>query len=478
MKYSSFIIIIILLSNSSCKKDFLNNVDDGSLLTRQEYVINLQTTGEFLQGIYPMLSTSLYAGHEVIYPDLIADNIKPVVASAGVTPLLPHYSWTQQADETAGTILASSTNCNSSSYGAYKIIRACNFVLEKATEYGSQDATKADQIKGQAYALRSLVDFLLVNIFSQPYNFTADASHKGIALAYTSSITEPVTGRNTVSEVYNQIISDLNNAIRLLPVNTSSPLLMNRNAAKALLARVYLYKGDYTSAKNLAAEVSKNVPIMVTNYPSKLFTPEETEALFQLPPGDFTTNMYSTTFAGYYFRSQIQFRATSDIAILLTENPNDLRKNWVTSISGNWNIIKYPTGTVTGPISDKANAYHQTILRSSEMYLTAAECYAKLNNSDSALYYLNAIQKRANTLLTDASITGPALLDSIYKERRKELAFEGLRMFDLLRWKRSVNRTDALDGTLKALPYPNTKAIAPIPGLDVKVFSLQQNDEY
>ncbi|WP_343305154.1 RagB/SusD family nutrient uptake outer membrane protein [Chitinophaga niabensis] len=482
MKKVTYYIIAILffIQTVSCKKDFLNNVNNRGTLLRQEYVTDIKTTEEFLNGIYVRLSTYLFTGYQVIYPDLIADNIKPVIASSGSTPLLFHYKWAQLADESAilSNLTTTSSNSNGTSYTSYELILSCNFALEKANEYNDQDPEKAKLIKGQAYAIRSLVYFSLVNIFAQPYQFTADASHPGIALVLSADWTKPVERRNTVSEVYNQLIADLNEAVLLLPSNAGTTLTMNRNAAMALLARVYLFKGDYGSAKGLATEVSRQVPIMTANYPAKLFTPEETEALFQLPPGTSTNNNYATTFANFYFRSRIQFRATSDIAALLTSNPADLRKSWVTAAATNWNITKFPSGATTDPTPDKANAYYQTVLRSSEMYLTAAECYAQLNNNDSARFYLNAIQSRAKSYVTGTAVSGSALLDTIYKERRKELAFEGLRMFDLLRWKKGVNRVDETDPTVKSIPFPSPKAIAPIPKRDVLISGLAQNDDY
>jgi starch-binding outer membrane protein, SusD/RagB family len=112
------------------------------------------------------------------------------------------------------------------------------------------------------------------------------------------------------------------------------------------------------------------------------------------------------------------------------------------------------------------------------MYLTAAESYAHLSNTDSARYYLDAIRIRANSSAASSMATGPALLDSIYKERRKELAFEGTRMFDLLRWKKGVNRPDETNPAFKTLSYPNNKAIAPVPTVDVEVSGMSQNPGY
>jgi hypothetical protein len=112
------------------------------------------------------------------------------------------------------------------------------------------------------------------------------------------------------------------------------------------------------------------------------------------------------------------------------------------------------------------------------MYLTTAESYARLNNEDSARYFLNEIRTRANIPIVTSSVTGTTLMDTIYQERRREFAFEGLRMFDLLRLKKGVNRSDAWGSSVQTLPYPSDKAIAPLPQNDVKVAGLSQNIGY
>jgi hypothetical protein len=477
--YKKAIILVLTIFSVSCKKHFLDNVNSGATIFRQDYVVDLNTLGDFMRGVYPQISSKFYTGYQIIYPELIADNIKPVLASSGTTPFLAHYSWAQQASEKSSAVITfADVNCNGTSQAGYGIIRSCNFVLEKSKEYEKQDQLKADLLKGEAYGIRAWVFFELANIFAQSYSYTADGAHPGVVIVTTSDWTEPVTHRNSVTEVYAQIISDLNNAIQLLPPGKSTTLLMNREAARALLARVYLFKGDYLLAKNAAVTVNKNIPIMTAHYPAKLFTPEETEALLQMQPGVSAAG-YATDFANYYFRKVIQFKATSDIAVLLAQDANDLRKNWVTvATDGSWNITKYPVGGSNDATFDKESAYYQTILRSSETYLIAAECYAKLNNRDSSLYYLQAIQRRANVAITQSSVSDAALLDAIYTEKRKELAFEGSRMFELLRLKKGVIRTDETNPAIKNLPYPSNKAIAPLSALDVKLTGMPQNIDY
>jgi hypothetical protein len=475
------IVALLIISIISCKKSFLDDVTSKDTLYRQDYITDLKSTDEYLTGIYSRVGANLFSANHMIYPDLVADNLKPVTGSSnGATPMAASYEWNQQANEMSSgfSMITNGANCNGLSYGAYQIIRSCNFVLEKADEFQSQNPALADDMKGQAYAIRALTHFILVNFFAQAYNFTADASHPGIAYVITSNWTDPLNSRNTVAEVYAKVISDLNNAFSLIPASTSSTLTINRNAVKALLARVYLFKGDWIIAKNLAREIGIAVPIMTgVNYPIKLFTLQETEALFQIPPAVFGTNQYNTNFVSISFKTFNYFKATSDISQMLNEDPNDTRKAWVSLVSGSWNVVKFPEGIVAG-INPATGSYYHSVIRSSEMYLTAAEAYAQLNNVDSARFYLDAIRKRANPTAIASTLSGAALLEAIYKERRKELAFEGLRMFDLLRWKKGVNRLDALSATVKELPYPSNKAIAPIPVLDVKVSGFTQNLDY
>lgn len=462
--------VILIIGSTACKKEFLN-VTDTSTIIRQEYVTDLSTLSDYMNGIYIPFSTDYTFGYNIIYGDLVADNVKPVTGSNAFSL---HYNWAQLADDKTGlTPVATSGNMNALWTSGYRIARFCNFVLEKVDQYRNEDPKLADNIKGQALGLRALVYHHLLNVFAQPFQFTGDASHPGIPFITTSDWTQPIEERQSVGEVYADIISDLNSAMQLLPSVAKSTSLMNRNAAKALLARIYLFKRDFTAAKNMAREVMAVVPLMTSNYPGNLFKPQETETLFQLP----TRAPAGSSWPSFYFRSASpQFIATTDISKLLTENPNDVRKAWVTPLGTNFKIVKFPANVVSN-ISSAEKSYYLSIIRSSEMYLTAAESYAQIGNEDSARYYLDVIRKRADPSALTSTAMGTALLDSIYKERRKELAFEGFRLFDLLRTGKGVNRTDASD-PIKTLPYPSNKAISPIPFLDIKVSGLEQNIDY
>lgn len=472
------LIILIVFHSTSCKKNFLD-VPDKTVLLREAYVTDLKTLGDYLNGIYVVFSRFTLVGITQIYPEVIADNIQ----NNSFSLMTAQYNWTQKAnDQQVNSFGYYDENANGLWNSAYQIIRSCSFIIENVDKYRSENTAKADNYKGQAYAFRAFAHFLLANVFAQPYSFTPGGSHAGIPYVTTFDHRVPVT-RQPVSEVYANLISDLNKAIQLLPAGSIDKRYMNQAAAKALLARVYLFKSDFRLAKDLAREVGVSFPLMTApNYPSKLFTNQETEALFQLQPSQpnktGSAGDYYTAFQGQWFADPaLAFNATNDIATILTEYPQDLRKVWVAQSGTLWNIKKFPANLVAG-FDLPAGAYYETIFRSSEMCLTAAESYANLNNEDSARHYLNQIRVRSDLPPIAVSVTGPALLDSIYKERRRELAFEGLRMYDLLRWKKGVNRTNSLNPAAQNLPYPNDKAISPIPIQDVNLSGLAQNPGY
>lgn len=476
MKYLLCFLCIVIMG-SSCKKSFLD-VTDGNQLNRQTYVKDLETMEEFLNGIYVMMAVRYESANSSLYAELVADNITPLASPPQV--MMPHYTWSQQAvnGEDGQTVSSNSLSSNGIWAQSYSVIRACDFVIEDIGKYRGENPAKADEMKGAAYAMRAIMHFRLINVFAQPYAYSANATHIGVPYITASDVSAHYT-RQTVAEVYDKIIDDYKKALQLLPATVTDLRYVNRMAVKALLARTYLFKNDYAEAKTLALGIAGQVPLLsiANGYPIDLYkfkSPSQTESLFLLTP-DRTS--YSTSFPGVSFKLYINFYATNDIASLLKENSTDVRAAWVTNSSGVWSVQKFPSG-VAPNITPVEYAYYAPVIRSSEMFLTISEAAAKTNDENTARAYLDSIRKRANPAIAPVTATGPALLDSIYKERRKELCFEGLRMFDLQRWKLGVHRTDALSGAPKDLSYPNSKAIAPIPLSEVYLMGLSQNTDY
>lgn len=483
MKYTRYFLltIIAVVSTVSCKKSFID-VDDSSVILREQYVKDLNSLQEYINGLYASLArdgSGVTVSYQ-LYADLIADNIKP--STNNTSTLIAHYTWNQSTGSSG-----SRTHMDGFWQTYYQLIRACSFAIEKAVLFKGENANRANRMQAEAYSIRALAHFLLVNIFAQSYNFTPDGAHPGVPYITSWDWNDP-TARNSVREVYDGMISDLKSAISLFPSDAVNKITMNKQAAKALLARIYLFMEDWQQAKQLATEVATAVPLLPSAaYPSKLFTPEETEALFQLAPSstNLLTNSYTTGFQAYAFRTT-HFLATRDIADLLRQNSNDKRRGWIKSSGfGRDSIRKYPINVIPGFAANPSDSltlsrsYYQTLFRSSEMFLTVAEAAAKTGDEVTARIFLDAIKQRADPSAPNSKASGAALLDSIYLERRKELAFEGLRMFDLLRWKQSVKRVDSGGaGAPLLLPYPSDKAISPIPRTDVEIGGIPQNPSY
>src|SRR5690606_31504312 len=127
-------------------------------------------------------------------------------------------------------------------------IVGANRVIESLEEGSSAEE---DQVIGENYYIRALVFFQMGNIFGRPYN--QGTSNLSIPLKLTSDITD-LPDRNTVGEVYDQVIADLLKAESLMSLN-KGPSFASREAAQALLSRVYLYMGENAKAIEYADKV-------------------------------------------------------------------------------------------------------------------------------------------------------------------------------------------------------------------------------
>ena len=125
---------------------------------------------------------------------------------------------------------------------SFKAIVGTNRVIESLTE---GDTADEDQVIGENYYIRALVFFQMGNVFGKPYN--QGTGNLSIPLKLTSDITD-LPDRNTVGEVYDQVIKDLLKAESLMTINKGASFA-SKEAAQALLSRVYLYMGDNSSSR-------------------------------------------------------------------------------------------------------------------------------------------------------------------------------------------------------------------------------------
>ena len=217
---------------------------------------------------------------------------------------------------------------------SFKAIVGTNRVIESLTEGSSAEA---DQVIGENYYIRALVFFQMGNVFGKPYN--QGVSNLSIPLKLTSDITD-LPDRNTVGEVYDQVIADLLKAEALMNENKSASFA-TKEAAQALLSRVYLYMEDNTKAIEYADKVinsgrysllpSSRFAVMNTLAPA-----ENEEAIFSITltkdidiPGTedwYTIGSFYATIDGVGWG---EMYASQTYLELVNKNASDLRKSFI-----------------------------------------------------------------------------------------------------------------------------------------------------
>lgn len=338
---------------------------------------------------------------------------------------------------------------------AYNAINICNNVLAGLGVVAEGDKA---QVEGEALFIRAIAYFQLVRFYAKPYEAGQANSQLGVPIVQTptrSISEESKVGRNTVQEVYTQIITDLSKAESQLPEDNE--WRASKGAAAALLARVYLQQGDYAKARDAANRViSSGAYALLKNY-KDVFNRDEnsSEDIFaiQLTTQD-GANLMNTHFSIPDFGGR-----DGDVEILQGHlslyDPAD--KRLALFYDGNGAIRTGKWNNLYGNVN---------IIRLAEMYLIRAECNQRLGTSVGAspLADYNVVRTRAG-LPAATSVT----LDVILLERRLELAHEGHKIHDMKRLKLSVG----------PLPYNADKLVFPLPQREINANgNLQQNPGY
>ncbi len=327
----------------------------------------------------------------------------------------------------------------------YSYIYQANAIIEGvSTIEGISEASKS-QLIGEAHFIRAFCHFYLVGFFGDvPYINTTDYIENSEAL------------RLPAADVYNRIIEDLNEATSRLTESYASDgrVRPNTYAAEALLARVYLYKGDWGGAENSANRVIGASEYQLETDLNAVFLADSNEAIWQLYPVITGLN----TVEGFSF---LFFSAPYNVAlrpeVVDTFETGDLRlSSWIGSVTSGVDTFYYPNKYKVF-FSSTLTEYYM-VLRLAEQYLIRAEARTHMNNLDGALEDVNTIRNRAG-LDNFSSTSNELILEAIYKERKQELLAEwGHRWFDLKR----TGRADEVLSPLK-LGWQSTDVLFPIP---------------
>jgi hypothetical protein len=277
-----------------------------------------------------------------------------------------------------------------------------------------------------------------VRFFAKPY-FDGGGSQLGIPIKLDGEITSPT--RNTVAEVYTQILADLNLAKTKLNADVA-PYNFTVDAVNALLSRVYLYQGDNANAEASAtAVISTNHFTLVDDLTTLWSTSGTDEEIFTL--NLLPVESKGSDNLGQIFNPGIGYgdvRVTKDLRDMFTD-PADKRipATFYQYTNGEYYVNKYPgENDVPGLASPK-------IIRYAEVFLNRAEARAKQGKYGLALADIDVIRDRAG-LASIGAVPDANVLTEVLNERRRELAFEGQRSFDIFRNDQSLVRVQCNTG--------------------------------
>jgi len=331
---------------------------------------------------------------------------------------------------------------------AYANLYYVNSALEGIRGTSAQLYYK-NQWLGETYFLRGVLYFHLTNLYGD------------VPLALTSDYTiNNKLSRTPQSQVYNQVVSDLQQAKDLLNSGytdgygaaTSHRVRPNRYAAMAMLAKTYLYMQKWDSAAAMADSVIGNASYSL-EAPAQVFGTSSKETIWSLA---MPSNVSEAEQYNYYIHGMpspivspnttatYSVYASLNTAVVNAFEAGDLRlSNWVREVPVTGvtpAVTYYFPAKYTAPAASDEN---EIMLRLAEVYLIRAEARVQLSDITGAQSDLNMVRNRAglgNTTATDAT----GLLDAILRERRVELFTEGAsRFFDL-------KRTGTIDAVMTA----------------------------
>lgn len=384
--------------------------------------------------------------------------------------------------------------------GPYQDIYAANTVIDKVPLIPAASFTgnRQQEIISEAKFIRALSYFQLVTSY-------------GAVPLVTSTIAgkfQPTPSRTAVTEVYAQIEKDLLDGEGVLPTTFPSVGHVTKGAVQALLAKVYAQEGKYQQCLDYCNKViSSGTYTLVPDFKT-LFdgTKNTTESIFEIQHSSgsgFTTynvSLYLPAVFGTYSFKKFNLPTNDLIALYKSQNDNiRLGSSIYTATVGADGLAAgdpipapYSNLSPTVPflykwktnISQFGGGTDNTILlRLADIILLKAEALNQLNQTPAAIPLVNQIRARVQL----AGITATSKADvglAILNERRMELAFEGQRWNDLLRYGSdyTINLMKSqVDPFGKALNYGinQNRLLFPVPLNEIQLDgNLTQNPGY
>lgn len=490
-------ILCFTIAGSSCKKWVDYKPSDSFNVTDQDY---LKSESDYRTMAVSTYSPIQWLNQAVPIGDIASDNSVSGGESASDVLGL------QQIDDyTITTTNDYLTEIWSASYEGINRVNYMTQFKEKNPGGATVDFPGKEALYGETYFLRAYYYFTLVRFFGDVPLF-ADKR-----LTLSDSRTLP---RSPKADVYKQIELDLNNAIGVLPGTQPQAGRITKYAAQALLGKVLLYEGKFNEAAAMLENVVNGPFALVATFGDIFLQSGENgiESVFEIQYSNLSPYYNwgaATRGQGNYSVQQCGIRglnggspyAAGWSTNLPTQNlanayaAGDQRKD-VTVLDIEAYKNAHPDYKITYQVAPYKNTglYNQKYLprkgetsgqlelnylnnfrtiRYADVLLMAAEANNRATspNDAKAQTYLNKVRRRAfKDNAHDITLTGSALTDAIWKERRLELAMEGDRFFDLVRTGKAATTITGFKA--------GKNELFPLPQREVEISNLPQNPGY
>lgn len=412
----------------------LDDVENTAPITEENVITDEESARNVLNGVY-----ANFRNHDFI-------NLTNANLVSGIEQPTPFYQYRSFAQNQI-------TPFNYYLGGIYTrlnfMVNTSNYLidgLEAGKAVGISTMAK-NEILGEAKTLRAYLRLMLLRAFGEFYDVN---SKYGIVVQ--DKPIKSTFARNTVEETYTSIINDLKFAINNAPVQKQH-FYMTQTVAKALLAKVYLYKKDYKNAEITAKQVIDS-------------------------PADYAlVDSYNSIFLERWDSPEVLFapfvnrKANEGIAYDPLYGLQQMQSDYFIGISGGDSRIMFHY-TAEGKYNADFDSDGNTLFffRMAEVYLIHAEAAIRNNELKKGLASLNKVRERAGATKIDlGSKKKKELLKNVFDEKMLELFFEtGETWYDLVRYLENGD----LDYSIKQSLTKKEQLIFPIP-----IKALRGNDK-
>ncbi len=460
------VLFTLLVLFTACSEEDLTKLPPQSLPTELA-LSNEANVRQVLIGTYSALGDADVLGGEMLR------NSELLAADGEVTFTgtfdAPSQIWRKE-------ILTSNDDVTSAWMDSYETINIVNNI-EKALDDGVVENGE-DVMRGEVLFIRGLLYFELAKYFGKPYSAGNTNSNLAVPLVLTPTTAisgESLVARNTVEEVYQQVLSDLSTAASLLPADNG--IFANSVAANAVLTRVHMQMGNLAQAKtsnDAAIAASAGVYFMELNYADAFNGDANTlEDIFSIQ----VTAVDGVNAMQTYYGPQSE-GGRGDIEVLGRHagfyDPADER------------LAFHYTDVSTGDtrVGKWRNQFgNVAYIRLAELYLNRAEIEFTQNGASAAVDAdINMLRGRAG--IGNIAVTQ---IEQIWLERKLELAHEGHALADFKRTQGAFYQLEPAagavdtsgDGLVDTFAYDADLLLFPIPDREIQAnANLVQNGSY